>query len=222
MREKYFTKKSIIKQSSAFIESIGLSSDSSCYQFKSGKAALIVLDMQEFFLNPQSHAFIPSAVAILPGVQRIIKVFNDTRRPVIFTRHLNTEHDAGMMKVWWHDLISSSSQLSAIIPKLNYRASQVINKSQYDAFYNTSLADILRGEKVSQLVITGVMTHLCCESAARSAFVRGFRVFFPVDGTATYNKAFHEATLRNLSHGFAYIVTINEILEEMSADGGSC
>ncbi|MGB9641195.1 MAG: isochorismatase family protein, partial [Anaerolineales bacterium] len=44
---------------------------------------------------------------------------------------------------------------------------------------------------------------LCCETTARSAFIRGFEPFFLVDGTATYNSYFHQATLLNLNHGFA-------------------
>ena len=61
------------------------------------------------------------------------------------------------------------------------------------------------------MVVSGVMTHLCCETTARSAFVRGFEVFFLIDGTATYNKEHHLATLLNLSHGFANLVLSGEI-----------
>ncbi len=57
------------------------------------------------------------------------------------------------------------------------------------------------------------MTHLCCETTARSAFVRGFEVFFTIDGTATYNKEFHFATLHNLAHGFALPILVDEILD---------
>jgi isochorismate hydrolase len=71
----------------------------------------------------------------------------------------------------------------------------------------------MRQSRVSQVVICGVMTHLCCESTARSAFMHGFEVFFPVDGSATYNQAYHQATLLNLSHGFATLTTVAEILQ---------
>ncbi|HDD44696.1 MAG TPA: isochorismatase family protein, partial [Candidatus Desulfofervidus auxilii] len=47
---------------------------------------------------------------------------------------------------------------------------------------------------------------------ARSAFMRNFEVFFVVDGTATYNRNFHLATLLNLSHGFAIPVLTQEII----------
>ncbi|MHA1167787.1 MAG: isochorismatase family protein, partial [Candidatus Hodarchaeales archaeon] len=53
-------------------------------------------------------------------------------------------------------------------------------------------------------------------STARSAFIRGYEVFFAVDGTATYNENFHEATLLNLSHGFSTLVLIKDLLEIMN------
>ena len=68
-----------------------------------------------------------------------------------------------------------------------------------------------RGQQVTDVVITGVMTHLCCETTARSAFVRGYRVWFPVDGTATFNLDFHLGTLRALAHGFASIPLVRDV-----------
>jgi isochorismate hydrolase len=59
------------------------------------------------------------------------------------------------------------------------------------------------------------MAHLCCETTARSAFVRGFEVFFVVDATATYNRQFHQSTLINLAHGFAIPVLTQEVLDAL-------
>jgi isochorismate hydrolase len=42
--------------------------------------------------------------------------------------------------------------------------------------------------------------------------MRGFEVFFTIDGTATYNEDHHWATLFNLSHGFASPVLIGEVM----------
>ena len=88
----------------------------------------------------------------------------------------------------------------------------VLSKHQYDAFYESNLESILGENEITDVVISGVMTHLCCETTARSAFVRGFQVWFTVDGTATYNREFHKATLVNLSHGFATPVLVDEVL----------
>jgi isochorismate hydrolase len=117
------------------------------------------------------------------------------------------------MANWWSDLIRIENPQSGIILDFDFSNRYVLRKSQYDAFYQTTLDNMLHKKGVSQIVITGVMTHLCCETTARSAFVRGFEVFFIVDGTATYNEDHHMATLRNLSHGFATPMLAKEIQE---------
>jgi len=62
------------------------------------------------------------------------------------------------------------------------------------------------------VLITGVMTHLCCETTAREAFVRDFKVFFAIDGTATKSDDLHVASLKTLTDGFAIPVTTEEVL----------
>ena len=175
-------------------------------------SALLILDMQDYFLEPDSHAYIPSVAAILPNLKALIDAYAQHHLPVIFTQHLNTPENAGSMKTWWRDLITPQNSLSAITHQFDLSKGTLVQKTQYDAFYNTDLEDLLRGKNVRQVVICGVMTHLCCETTARSAFVRGFEVFFTIDGTATYNQDFHLATLMNLSHGFATPVLVDVIL----------
>jgi len=178
--------------------------------------ALLVLDLQEYFLSPDSHAFVPSAPAILPGILDLINAFRRASCPVIFTRHLNTPEDAGMMAVWWRDLLTRGHPHAGLVEALAAKAETVIEKSQYDAFHQTGLEELLQSTGVTDVVITGVMTHLCCETTARSAFMRGYRVWFAADGTASYNPDFHLAALRNLSHGFSVPVLVSELLEALA------
>ncbi len=178
-------------------------------------AALLVLDMQAYFLEPASHAYVPSAKAIVDGVVELVESAYASDVPVIFTQHLNTVANAGMMSTWWKELISAENPLHQIIPAFDLSKARVIQKSQYDAFYDTGLGELLHELSVKQVIICGVMTHLCCETTARSAFMRGFEVFFPVDGTATYRLDYHRASLLNLAHGFASIVLIKDILQAM-------
>ena len=56
------------------------------------------------------------------------------------------------------------------------------------------------------------MTNLCCETSARDAFVRDFRVFFLVDGASTVNEDFHLATLMNLGYGFATLLSCDQFI----------
>jgi bifunctional isochorismate lyase/aryl carrier protein len=181
-------------------------------QFQLDRAALFVLDMQSYFLNESSHAFVPSAVAILPNIHNLVGAFAGHERPIIFTRHTNSSTDAGPMAGWWRDLLIPDSPLSKITSELDTKNGLVIVKHQYDAFYQTNLEQVLHAKKVDQVIVTGVMTHLCCETTARSAFTRGFSVFFTIDGTATYTEAFHRATVLNLAHGFAVPILTEELL----------
>lgn len=178
-------------------------------------SALLILDMQRYFLGNSSHAYIPAAEAIVPGVAKLVQAYSQKSLPIFFTRHLNSEFNAGMMSRWWRDMIRKENPLSEIIPVFDPYQGRVIEKSQYDAFYKTPLEEKLWQEGISQVVICGVMTHLCCETTARSAFVRGLEVFFTIDGTATYNEVFHRATLLNLAHGFAVPVLIDEVLDTL-------
>ncbi len=217
-KEAYFTPGTLLQQSTAFLDSLGNRRAGHEKQLVPGKSALLVLDMQDYFLDPSSHAYIPSAAAILPGIRQLVSVWTEGNLPVIFTRHLNTPQNARGMAVWWRDLIQESSPLSTITGSLDVTSGMLIEKSQYDAFLGTSLEPELRRLEISQVVICGVMTHLCCESTARSAFMRGFDVFFTVDGTATFTAAFHAATLLNLSHGFAIPLMIDEVVSAVQRD----
>lgn len=182
-------------------------------RFDISRAALLILDMQAFFLDERSHAFVPDSPAIVSKLAGLARRFGAAGRPIIMTRHSNTAEDAGMMKEWWVDLLEPGSPGEALEPLLEDLSTVVVAKTQYDAFYGTDLEKILRDSGTQQVAVTGVMTHLCVEATARSSFVRGFAVFLPADGTATYNRDFHAASLLNLSHGTAAITTCSRLME---------
>jgi nicotinamidase-related amidase len=211
MKTHYFTPASLSEKSREMMESLPVRRSLEYSGFETIRAALIVLDMQRYFLDPESHAFVPGAAAILPGIRGLIDAFHRKDRPVILTRHLNTQENAGVMAEWWADLIREEDPSSEIVPELDDPRALRMQKSQYDAFHLTGLEKQLRDMGVTQVVITGVLTHLCCETTARSAFMRGFQVFFAVDGTATYHEDFHRATLLNLCHGFSVPVLVDDI-----------
>jgi bifunctional isochorismate lyase/aryl carrier protein len=185
--------------------------------FQPQRAALLIIDMQKYFLDRRSHAYIPGSAQVLRKIRELAEAFRKRKLPVILTRHLNTVKNAGLMGRWWDDLITSQGGLSRIDPRLRRLGSRVIRKTQYDAFHKTALESLLRRKRVSQLVITGVATHLCCETTARSAFVRGFAVFLPEDATATFGPDFFRASLLNLAHGFAVLTSVKELIKKLGA-----
>jgi len=63
------------------------------------------------------------------------------------------------------------------------------------------------------------MTNLCCESTARDAYFRDYRVFFPADGTGSVSEEMHVASLLNLAFGFAYVTTAAAITDRLKKNG---
>lgn len=187
-------------------------------KFNPAQSALMVIDMQEFFLEPASPSFTCGGLAILPTLQRLIGAFRAAGRPVIYTRHVHhPDHiDSGIMGWWWKGMCIEGSPESEIHHDLEpLRSEKVILKHRYSAFYNTDLETVLRCLKIEDLVITGIMTNMCCESTARDAYYRDHHVFFLADGTGSINEEMHLASLLNLAFGFAHVTTAEHIAEEL-------
>lgn len=185
------------------------------------KAALLVIDMQNDFINQGSMVYTPMAEAIVPNLKRLISACRKAKVPIIYTAHVHQDPkvDGGMMADWWPELRdkkvlvagSKGAEIhSEIAPKPNEK---IIYKHRYSAFYNTDLEIILRGLGVTDLIISGVMTNICCESTTRDAFFRDFRIFFLADGTGSINDDLHLSTLRTLAYAFAYVTTVKEIIK---------
>lgn len=213
LKELYYTKTTIAARSAQFLADIQFFRQKHPKsKFDISKCALLVLDMQDFFLQKQSHAHIPSMPAIVQSIQQLQDHFLRQGSLVLQTRHMNTRQNCGRMYSWWGSLLEDTDPLNNIIPDIQHPKIQILLKTQYDAFWQTDLQALLETKGISQVVVTGVMTHLCCETTARAAFVRGYEVFFAIDGTATYNSKFHSGTLMNLAHGFALPVMKDEVL----------
>jgi isochorismate hydrolase len=184
------------------------------HPFSYKKSALLVVDMQRYFFEKSSHAFIEPAPAILPNVRRILDDYRRLGLPVIFTRHAYAKgEDRGMMDTWWSELEEEGDPLAEVVDELKPLPKEpVLRKGRYSAFVGTDLEKRLRKLGVERVLITGVMTHLCCESTARDAFMKDFEVFFTIDGTASENDELHVASLMTLTDGFAMPITAEEVL----------
>jgi len=182
-------------------------------------SALLVIDMQRYFVDPSGAAFLPSAQAILANVQRLVRAFRRARRPLIYTRHVHHPGglDAGILADWWGDLIIEGTPASEIHPAIApRRTDKIVVKHRYSAFYDTELETVLRVLKIKDVVICGVMTNLCCESTARDAFYRDYRTFFLADATGTQSEEMHMASLLNLAYGFAVVTSTEALISQLN------
>lgn len=225
--EPYVSVNNIESKAQAWLEQIS-SFNQHEMQLNVAASALLVVDMQQFFLDPISPTFACGGVAVLQKVKRLIDSFRRAGRPVIFTKHVHHpgDIDIGILGWWWDGKCLEGSPESEIHPELTPMPNEkVVFKHRYSAFYNTDLEIVLRCLKVEDVVIAGTMTNMCCESTARDAYYRDYRVFFLADGTGSINEAMHLASLLNLAFGFAYVTTTDAIAAQLtsglSLDSGS-
>lgn len=173
---------------------------------KKEKTGILLIDLQEYFRD--------IITPILDNLQKVIDAARQHHLPLFFTQHGHESAEkAGMLGQWWADLIIKGSSEARLLPELGVSPEEkIIPKTTYSAFHSTNLEDMLKEHGIQDLVIGGVMTNLCCETTARDAFVRDYRVFFLADGTSTASQDFHLATLKNLSYGFATLLTCDSLI----------
>lgn len=95
----------------------------------------------------------------------------------------------------------------------------IVTKHRYDAFQGTDLELILRSNGIRTVALTGVVTNVCVETTARSAFVRDFYVVAVDDGCAAYVETDHKASLSNIDRFFGEVATIKQVSEIWNGAG---
>jgi len=144
-------------------------------QINQEKSALLVIDMQKFFLDSTSPTFTCGGLAILPRLKQLIQTFREANRPVIYSCHVHHPNriDTGIMAWWWDGMYIEGSPESNVHDSIApLKGNKIIFKHRYSAFYNTDLETVLRCMKIEDLAISGIMTNMCCESTARDAYYR--------------------------------------------------
>jgi ureidoacrylate peracid hydrolase len=119
-------------------------------------------------------------------------------------------------------IITNGSESAALHNKLVVDARDIqLDKPRHGAFQSTDLELILRSRGIDTVIITGIATSVCCETTAREAVARDFRVFFLSDGTATADMPgasaaeLQKATLATLGFLFGQVLTVDEMLQKI-------
>lgn len=170
------------------------------------KSALLVIDMQEHFAALTD--------LIINNVLSVIDACRFSGVHLYFTRHghINPTQDGGLLAEWWGETIQAGSPAWELVSALAPRPNEpIVDKNRYSAFYGTNLEDLLRGDGIEDVIICGILTNCCCETTARDAFMRDFRVFFLSDANAAVAEELHVATLKNLAYAFAHILDTDSL-----------
>ena len=188
--------------------------------------ALLVIDMQDEFVKPGWTPFwVPEATRQVPRIKRLIEQCRKKGIPVIFTAFAQTHHyydrpksgafmpnryaDLGRDELFWFREGTIWHELAPLGDEI------VVYKPSYGAFYDTPLETILKNLVKDTVIICGTLTNFCCGTTARQAYERGLKVVFGSDITATDDPTLQEPELQVLRKGFARVLSLDEILEQL-------
>tara|TARA_B100000676_G_scaffold2471_1_gene2279 strand:+ start:6338 stop:7033 length:696 start_codon:yes stop_codon:yes gene_type:complete len=92
----------------------------------------------------------------------------------------------------------------------------VIPKTSSNVFMSTNIDYVLRALEIEQLIICGLLTDQCVESAVRDACDLGYLVTVPQDACATMTQERHDQSLSMYS-GYCRIVETDQVVDEIAA-----
>jgi nicotinamidase-related amidase len=189
------------------------------------RCALVVVDMQNYFMKPGFQAEVAAARAIVPAVNAAARSMRASGGTVAWIqtasdgadshwsflhRHLYTPARSERRLVelaegsegfaLWHELQPLPQDLRVI-------------KRRYSAFIQGSsdLEHELRRRGIDTVVIAGTATNVCCESTARDAMMLNFKTVMLADANAAMSPETHLQTLANFMLFFGDVMTVAEM-----------
>ena len=205
------------------------------YDLSHGRTALLVIDVQREYFDPDGPAFVEHAADIVANDNLLIDAFRAHRLPIVFMKH---EHradgsDAGRMGDFSapdeEDSFVAGTPRVELIPELRVRPDDiVVVKRRYSSFLGTDLEAILHTAASRAVVVCGLMTSFCCETTARDAHGRDYEVLFVADanegpdlenaeGAPVPHDVVLAGTTTALGAGFAEIVTSAEVVARLGS-----
>jgi bifunctional isochorismate lyase / aryl carrier protein len=185
------------------------------WSFDPSRAALLVHDMQRYFLRPYEPNTSPLE-PLLAHVKALRAAAASVRMPVIFSAQPGEQSrgERGLLWDLWGPGIVEHPEQGLLAPELEADPSDVfLPKRRYSAFHDTCLHELLRERGRDQLVICGVYAHIGCLATATDGFMRGVQPFVVADATADFSREDHVVALRQVARTCGVVSTTHEIIE---------
>ena len=193
------------------------------------KAALLVIDMQNYFVKPGHQGEIPLARDIVPNINRLAAGMRRRGGHVVWIR--NGTRDTRQSWSTFHECLMTPDR-----KERRYAAMDIdgdgyaywhlndikpedaqLTKTRYSAFIqgSSNVENYLRDRGIDTLLIAGTATNVCCESSARDAMMLNFKVIMVADALATHTDDEHNATLSAFYGQFGDVQTTDEALQAL-------
>lgn len=190
------------------------------------KTALLVIDMQNDFVLEGAPMEVPAARDAIPHIQRLITQARALNVPVIYSQHtLLEDSQNSILEATYNPKLFTVGMRKGtpgvqVIDDLKPQAEDtIIEKYRYDAFHNTLLEPTLKNirglNQIDTVIITGTLTEVCCESTARGAYMRDYKVAFISDATGGLSDEAQRATEDAMGKFFGRVMNTDQALAEL-------
>lgn len=204
------------------------------YPIEYDKTAVLVIDMQNVFCEPEHAFYVQQTEQTIPKIKQLIKEARQVNIPIIYLRHVvrGTGSDTSRLRDMLPDIdniLKAGTKNVEITPELKPEAEDiVVDKPFFGGFSGTELDLILRGKGIDTLIICGTLTNVCCETTARQAVEKEYKVIFLSDANAAKDRPdmgwgkmsaeeVQRATLTTLATSFCQVSTTQEIIDELKS-----
>ncbi len=199
------------------------------------RVALVVVDMQNDFVRAGAPLEVPSARSTLQLLAALIREARGWGSTIIFTRFI-TGPQPTLLWTWsaacnpytracWRGVrrryADRPGELAVVdgVDELSVAPSDyIIDKSGYNAFFNTPLPELLGSCAIDTVVLTGTVTQICVEDTARGCLQHGFRRIVVADAVSPYDQHLHDASLRSMAAAVACVTTSDQWVTAMQRD----
>ena len=189
------------------------------WAFEPERAALLIHDMQEYFLNfwGENSDMMQQVVANIAKLRAYCKEHNI---PVYYTAQPKdqSDEDRALLNDMWGPGLTRSPEQQRIVAELTPdEADTVLVKWRYSAFHRSPLEQMLKETGRNQLLITGVYAHIGCMTTATDAFMRDIKPFFIADALADFTRDEHLMSLKYVAGRSGRVVMTDELLPSVPA-----
>lgn len=167
------------------------------WAFEPARAALLIHDMQEYFLNFWGEDS-PLIEQVVANIARLREYCKSQGIPVFYTAQPNeqsAEDRALLNDMWGPGLNKHPDQQKVVAALAPDEHDQVLVKWRYSAFHRSPLESILNETGRDQLIICGVYAHIGCLTTATDAFMRNIKPFMVADALADFSREEHMMSL---------------------------
>lgn len=167
------------------------------WAFEPPRAALLIHDMQDYFLNFWGENS-PMIQQVVENIARLRRYCKAQGVPVFYTAQPNEQSDAdrALLNDMWGPGLNKHPEQQKVAAALAPEADDhVLVKWRYSAFHRSPLEETLREMGRDQLIICGVYAHIGCLTTATDAFMRNIKPFMVADALADFTREEHMMAL---------------------------